>query len=188
MYTNFGTNGNYSTSSTSDDSHFLFEISRTAARRSSMKIRSWHPQKPRHRCVCRVEAWSWFWVNDRSWQPCEKTHLTAVDVAIWDIVSYWIKIEISEKITRYTKIVQHHMKKVWINMVMSWPPLEGILDIFDRFAEVLITLTSVRSNLIGHWDVCKRFIVIIAIVTSLWHIWFIKMEDLNSNLLVYQSQ
>ena len=141
---------NYSTSSTSDDSHFLLEFSRTAARRSSMKIRSWRPQEPRQRNARREEARSRFRVNDRSWRPCEKTRSTAVDVAVQDIVSYKIKIEISGIITGYTKIVQHHMKKVRINMAVSHPPLEWVHDIFDRFAEVLINLASARSNIVGH--------------------------------------
>ena len=42
------------------------------------------------------------------------------------------------------------MKKVWINMVMSNPPLEGVLDVFNQFAKVLINLTHARSNIVGH--------------------------------------
>ena len=152
---------NYSISSTSDDSHFLLEFSQTATRRSLMKIRLWHPQELRQRNACREEAQSQFWVNERSWWPCKKTCSTAVDVAVWDIVSYKIKIEISEVFTRYTKMVQHHMIKVQIYMVVSNPPLEGVLDVFDRFVEVLINLTRARSNIVGHWYVCKRCKVII---------------------------
>ena len=42
------------------------------------------------------------------------------------------------------------MKKVWINMAMSNPPLEGVLDVFNWFVEVLVNLTHVRSNIVGH--------------------------------------
>jgi hypothetical protein len=84
-----------------------------------------------------------------------------VDVAVRDIVSYKIKIEISELITGYTKVVQRHTRRVQINMAVSNPPLEGVLDIFDRFAEVLVNLTGARSNIVGHRYVCERCKVII---------------------------
>jgi len=42
------------------------------------------------------------------------------------------------------------MIKVQIYMVVSNPPLEGVLDVFDRFVEVLINLTRARSNIVGH--------------------------------------
>jgi len=87
--------------------------------------------------------------------------LTAVDVAVQDIVSYKIKIEISGIITGYTKIVQHHTKKVQINMAVSHPPLEWVHDVFDRFTEVLVNLASARSNIVGHQYVCERCKVII---------------------------
>ena len=42
------------------------------------------------------------------------------------------------------------MRKVQINMAVSDPPLEGVLDVFNWFVEVPVNLTHVRSNIVGH--------------------------------------
>ena len=72
----------YSIISMSDDSLLLFELPFRATRTSSNKMRSFHPQEPRQRKAQMDKAESQLWVNERSWQPCEKTHSTAIDVAI----------------------------------------------------------------------------------------------------------
>ena len=43
--------------------------------------------------------------------------------------------------------------KVWIDMMVSNPPLERILDIFDWFAQILLNLACPKSNMIGHRDI-----------------------------------
>ena len=42
---------------------------------------TWWPQEPRQRCIQIDEALRGLQVKDKSWWPCENTHLTAVDVA-----------------------------------------------------------------------------------------------------------
>src|SRR5882724_8473387 len=85
------TNGlysNYSTISMSDESLLLLELDLTLASISSKKIRSFQPQEPMQRKVQTDEARSQLQVNERSWQPCEKTCSTAVDVATKSTISY----------------------------------------------------------------------------------------------------
>ena len=76
-----------SSTSKSDASLFLFKPAFTAARTSSKKIRSLQPHEPRQRKAQIDEARRRFQVNDKSWWPCEKTRLTAVDVATKNTIS-----------------------------------------------------------------------------------------------------
>ena len=45
--------------------------------------------------------------------------------------------------------------KVRINVTVSNPPLEGLLNVLDWFSKILLQLASPRSNVIGHQDVCE---------------------------------
>ena len=71
----------YSTSSTSEDSRFLFEFEFTAATISSKKTRSQRPQEPKQRKARIDEPRRLLRVKDNNWQPCKKTRLTVVEVA-----------------------------------------------------------------------------------------------------------
>ena len=138
--------------SESDSSHFLLEFPFTAARTSSKKMRSCRPQEPRQRNARIDEALRRLRVKDKSWRPCENTRSTAVNVAIGGKVK-WLQIPISILLTRNTKIVQSHAMKVRVNMTVSNPPLERILNILDWFSQIFVNLACPKSNMLGHRDI-----------------------------------
>ena len=43
--------------------------------------------------------------------------------------------------------------KAWIDMTVSNPPLERIFNIFNWFAQILLNLACLKSNMIGHRDI-----------------------------------
>ena len=50
-------------------------------------------------------------------------------------------------------MVQSHVVKVQIDMTVSNPPLERILNIFNQFTQILINLTGPKSNMVSHQDI-----------------------------------
>jgi hypothetical protein len=65
----------------------------------------------------------------------------------------WLQIPISILLTRDAKIVQSHAMKVRVNMTVSNPPLERILNVLDWFAQIFINLTRPKSDMLGHRDI-----------------------------------
>ena len=61
-----------------------------------------------------------------------------------------LQISISISLTRDAKIVQSHAMKVWVNMTVSYPPLERILNVLNWFVQIFINLTHPISNMPGH--------------------------------------
>ena len=47
-------------------------------------------------------------------------------------------------------MVQSHVVKVQIDMTVSNPPLERILNIFDWFMQILANLAGLKSNMVSH--------------------------------------
>ena len=88
-------------------------------------------------------------MKDKSGWPCEKARSTAVDVAIGSKVSKGA-IAINILFTRNAEIVQIHAIKVRVNMTVSNPPLQRILNVFNWFAQIFINLTCLKSDILGH--------------------------------------
>jgi hypothetical protein len=57
--------------------------------------------------------------------------------------------------------------KVWVDMAVGDPPLQGVFHLFNRFAKVLLELASPRSDMLGYGDVCKGSKLVILIVLNL---------------------
>jgi hypothetical protein len=56
-------------------------------------------------------------------------------------------------LTRDAEIVQSHAVKVGIDMTVSNPPLERILNILHWFAQILVNLAGPKSDMISHRDI-----------------------------------
>ena len=76
------------------------------------------------------------------------------------------------------------MVKVWINVMVGDPPLERVLDILDWCLKKPLQLTSPRSNIIGHQDVCKGCKVVIIISSGGVCLTFLKGQAMAFMLLL----
>jgi hypothetical protein len=103
-------------------------------------------------------------VKDKSWRPCEKTRLTAVDVATKTEFSVMIRNEHNKLLARDAEVIQRHTIKVRIDVTVSHPPLERILHVLDWFAEIRVNLACPRSNGFGYRNIREGSKIVVVVV------------------------